>query len=233
MKNTIIKFLKNPFLEWVLYLFRSTILELRYRNLSIGYMSKAINVEFGINNTISEKSELNNVKLGDYSYIGNNSYIKNCTIGKYCSIANNCVIGLGIHPVNLNVSTHPYFYSTLNNRYSNSLLLNVFIDEHRLIKIGNDVWIGHGAIILDGVTISDGSVIGAGALVNKDVLPYSIVAGVPAKHIKYRFNNEERQILIKFKWWEKNINWINENAFSFSNINDFIEVIKSSKNYDE
>ena len=98
-----------------------------------------------------------------------------------------------------------------------------FADEENRISviIGNDVWIGSNASIMEGVTIGDGAVIAANALVTKDVKPYEIVAGVPAKNMKWRFNEDEREFLERFKWFEKPESWIKENAFKFKDIKGF------------
>jgi serine acetyltransferase len=91
------------------------------------------------------------------------------------------------------------------------------------IKIGNDVWIGHGAKIIEGTTIHDGAVILAGALVTKDVKPYEVVGGFPAKTIKYRFTPEEVKILTELKLWDKGFEWLKKNHQYLSDKNVFFE----------
>ena len=108
--------------------------------------------------------------------------------------------GLGRHPVHF-VSLHPVFYSKLSQAGVTFSDRNYF-EELLPVTIGNDVWIGAGAIILDGVTIGDGAVIAAGAVVVRDVEPYSIVGGVPAKLIRNRFNEETMRLLFQIKWWD-------------------------------
>lgn len=130
---------------------------------------------------------LRNVQLGDHSYFAMNAHAANVTIGKFCSIGPNFCCGLGIHPTN-GISTSPYFYHGK-------------IAEHKLITIGNDVFIGANVTILDGVTIADGAVIAAGAVVTKDVPPYAIVGGVPAEVKKYRFDEPTIQKLLERQWW--------------------------------
>jgi acetyltransferase-like isoleucine patch superfamily enzyme len=142
---------------------------------------------------------LNNVKLGDYSYISKNSNLTNTTIGKFCSIGPNFNSGLGLHPTN-GISTSPMFYSTLKQNGFSLVNKNAF-EETKPITIGNDVYIGANVTILDGIRIADGAVIGAGAIVTKDIPPYAISVGIPAKVFKYRFNDETIDKLLKRQWW--------------------------------
>lgn len=158
---------------------------------------------------ISDKSKvlrgckLSNVNVGDYSYISKGSDINNCKIGRYCSIAPYVKIGFGIHPTNY-LSTSPIFYNN-NNVFGFSINHDKEFKEFKETNIGNDVWIGLNAIIIDGIKIGDGSIIGAGAVVTKDVEPYSIVGGVPAKLIRYRFNEEKIKRLLDTRWWDYEI----------------------------
>jgi len=89
--------------------------------------------------------------------------------------------------------------------------------------IGNDVWIGTNAIIMDDITIGDGAIIGAGTIVTKDVKPYSIVVGNPAKHLRFRFEEDEINFLLEFKWWDKDLTWIEENYTKFHDIKSFVK----------
>lgn len=140
-----------------------------------------------------------NVNLKEYSRIGYNCNISNCTIGKFSAIGRNCNIGLGRHPTDL-LSTRNLFYK--KEKLSPHWAKPISFNESLPISIGNDVWIGINTIILDGVTISDGAIVAAGSVVTKDVPPYAIVGGTPAKIIKYRFDEETIQKLIKLRWWE-------------------------------
>ncbi|PAE38191.1 hypothetical protein CHI06_18905 [Bacillus sp. 7884-1] len=136
-------------------------------------------------------------ELGDYSYINTGTLVGEGTkIGKYCSISYYCQIGLYGHPVNF-ISTHPSTYGK-NNIFAEGEI--DFIDKEPPI-IGNDVWIGGNAVVMRGVNIGDGAIVAAGAVVTKDVPDYSIVAGVPAKVIKMRFEDEKVNFLKKLKWW--------------------------------
>ena len=140
------------------------------------------------------------VQVGKGTYIGRHSIISNTNIGKYCSIGPNLICGYGIHPTN-GISTSPSFYSS---DPQNGLIFCTKnkIDERKTINIGNDVFIGVNVTILDGVNIGDGAVIGAGAVVNKDIPPYAVAVGVPAKIAKYRFDEDTIKKLLEIKWWD-------------------------------
>lgn len=159
--------------------------------------------------------------MGYGSYISQNSSIFG-NIGRFTSIAPNVQVNGGTHPYTYPyVSTSPMFYSTRKQTGINWVEEQKFQEfkfvENEVIqvKIGNDCWIGQNVFIVGGVTIHDGAVILAGAVVTKDVPPFSIVGGVPAKIIKYRFSEEDVDILLKSKWWEKDINDIKENKELF------------------
>jgi acetyltransferase-like isoleucine patch superfamily enzyme len=153
---------------------------------------------------------VNNSVIDSYTYLGKSCLVQNTRIGKYCSIANEVMIGLGNHPLNL-LSTSPLFY-----RWENPLNIKLIKDdldiiEYKPITIGNDVWIGARSIIMDGISIGHGAVIAANSVVTKDIPPYAIVAGVPSKIIKYRFEEKEIAELIESKWWEKRLQDIIKN----------------------
>ncbi len=137
--------------------------------------------------------------LGRYSYIGYDSQVTNCEIGQFCSIAGGCIIGSAEHPTSW-VSTSPVFegvaHSGPRKRFAHHTL-----PESKRTFIGNDVWIGARVTIKAGVKIADGAVIGSGAVVTKDIPPYAIVAGVPARILKYRFPEDVIEKLLKFQWW--------------------------------
>ena len=167
--------------------------------------------------------------MGLGSYIGGDSRIC-ASIGRFCSIADKVCVVNGNHPVTGFVSTHSAFFSTTNNVdlsfvNENSFEELKFADSEKglEIKIGNDVWIGHGVTILAGVRIGDGAIIAAGAVVTKDVEPYSVVGGVPAKHIKYRFSAEQIDFLTAFRWWDKSLDWLAKNAVKMQNIETFMK----------
>jgi len=179
--------------------------------------------------TISSKSKikrfvlLRNVELNEYSYIGSRTKILNTKIGKYCSIGPDCRIGLAKHPLNF-ISTSPIFYSDKNPFNKKWVKYNNYEEEKRII-IGNDVWIGSNVIVKGGIKIGNGAVIGAGAVVTKEVSPYSIVAGVPAKLIKKRFDEKTIKQLEKVKWWNWSEEKMKENKDLFLNNELFFKKI--------
>lgn len=195
----------------------------RHKNLKIGYMTSTSDCVFGHYNTIQNYVAISNVEIGDYSYIGRGSRIGNTKIGKFCSIGPDVKCGLGRHPSQNFVSTHPIFFST-RKQAQVSFADKEYFEEFLRIDIGNDVWIGTNAVILDGIKIGDGAIVAACSVVTKDVPPYAIVAGAPAKLIRYRFNSEEIHYLLKHKWWDRDPAWIKENYRSFHDIKQFINV---------
>jgi acetyltransferase-like isoleucine patch superfamily enzyme len=147
-------------------------------------------------------SIINNTTIASYSYIGKDCKVQNAIIGSFCSIADGVLIGLGKHP------QHLFSTSTILYRKSNTLEVELIdedlvFEEYENITIGNDVWIGTRAIILDGTKIGHGAIVAANSVVTKDIPPYAIVAGIPAKVIKYRFEQDKIEKLLKLEWW----NW--------------------------
>lgn len=151
--------------------------------------------------------------IGEYSYIGKNCSLRNVRIGKFCSIANEVLLGLGSHPLE-HFSTSTLFYRRRNTLGIQLIDQDLDFDEYKEIEIGNDVWIGTRAMILDGVKIGHGAVIAANAVVTKDVPPYAVVGGVPAKIIKYRFGEDRIKELLALEWWDWDIQTIKERMIS-------------------
>ncbi|MGX9519172.1 CatB-related O-acetyltransferase [Vibrio mediterranei] len=128
--------------------------------------------------------------IGSYTYIGRSCTISKANIGNYCSIANNVSIGQGEHSLE-KISTSSIFYKDAYN-----------VLTANECTISHDVWIGVDAIILRGVMIGTGAVIGANSVVTKDVPPFAVVVGSPAKIIKYRFKEEKIETILKSRWWD-------------------------------
>lgn len=177
----------------------------------------------GYKSMIRKGSEVSSsVQLGDYSYIsGPGSYVEDAIIGKYCSIARQVVIGVSGHNYEW-VTTSPIITTP-----SYSVISEEIKEPQRSRPIiGNDVWIGMNSIIMRGVTIGDGAVIAAGSVVTKDVAPYAIVGGNPAKLIKYRFSEDQITKLLEIKWWDWSIDKIRDHTALFYNIEAFVKFDK-------
>lgn len=160
-------------------------------------------VVVGLRCEILQNSAIEYTTLGDASYIGPNCMVGDAVIGKFCAIAASVRIGAPNHPMDrpsLHRFTYcPEYYSADVERDA-----GFFVDRHAdRVTIGNDVWMGHGVIVLPGVTVGDGAVLAAGAVVTKDVQPYTIVGGVPAKPIRARLPAEIAARLQRMAWW----NW--------------------------
>ena len=148
-------------------------------------------------------------------------------IGAFCSIGKNVVIGHGKHPINY-LSTSPYLYfDELGFKKSKQISHEEFWDLEP-VEIGNDVWIGEGVFIKNGIKVGDGSVIGARAVVTKDVPPYAIVAGCPAKILKYRFDEKTIKELLELRWWELSDNIIKQ--IPYDNINKAMDFLRKVRN---
>jgi len=151
---------------------------------------------------VAERVQMAECELGDYSYVERGVEAIYTKVGKFCAIAANTRINALAHPVD-RISQHKITYRP------NEYFLYAKIDKDfrearrsRVVEIGHDVWIGHGAIIMPGLKIGHGAVVAAGAVVTKDVEPYAIVAGVPAKRIKWRFAKSIRERIIALAWWD-------------------------------
>ena len=148
--------------------------------------------------------------LGDYSYLGENCEVADAVIGKFTAIANSVRIGAPNHPMD-RPSQHRFTYCPEYYEASATRDHGFFADRRAAkAMIGNDCWIGHGAIILPGVTVDDGAVIAAGAVVSRNVPPYTVVGGVPARPIRERFSRDIAQRLLRIAWW----NWPDEMLFA-------------------
>lgn len=209
---------------------------LKYPYLKIKFGKKVkfdFSVDFGKNtlfegmNFLASGTQFSG-EIGFGSYIAKESRIRG-KIGRYTSIGSFVICNPGIHPYEVFVSTSPVFYSVTKNKLGGSFTNTQYFEENRYadkinrysVIIGNDCWIGDGVFITGGVKIGDGAVVLAHAVVTKDVPPFAIVGGVPAKVIKYRFDEKTITFLNEFKWWEKNESWLKENLDLMLNIDLF------------
>lgn len=147
---------------------------------------------------IQRRANVRYSSVGRYTYISANASAIHTKIGDFCSVASGVAIGGGSHDITA-VSTSPVFSKGRN--IFNKNFASAEYDPYKETVIGNDVWIGNRAIILQGVTVGNGAVIGAGSVVTKDVPPYTVVAGNPAREIKKRFDEETIDKLLKLEWW--------------------------------
>lgn len=180
-------------------------------------------------NTIGDNSSFSG-KMGYGTYICNDcSIIGN--IGRFSSIAAEVGNSLGVHPfLSPYVSTSPMFFSLRKQTGETFARKQLYEELKDPIEIGHDCWIGQRAFIVGGIKIGTGAVVLAGAIVTKDVPPYAIVGGVPAKVLKYRYDEETISFLLSSEWWNKPIDWLRDNYELFSDIEKFKLLINEGIN---
>lgn len=174
-----------------------------------------------------------NCQIGRGTYIMDGCWFQNCQIGRYCSIASEVkMVARRGHPTRGFVSTSPAFHLA-------EALVETYVSENAYdpyeragegekqwdAVIGNDVWIGTRTMLIGGIHVGDGAIIGAGSVVTKDVPPYAVVAGSPAKIIRYRFEEEQIEALQAVKWWNREESWIREHAESFRDVDAFLQML--------
>ncbi len=173
---------------------------------------------------IESGSNIVNVTMDKHSFCGYNCEIVNCKIGSFVSIANGVIIGGGMHPLQWSAMS-PVFYKgrdSVKTKFSEHPR-----EEVKTTIIGHDIWIGQNALIKQGVTIGTGAVVGMGSVVTKDVPPYAIVGGNPARIIRMRFDEKTSVALLKSEWWKLPESKLKKAAKDIIKPTVFLKKIKS------
>ena len=206
-------------LRSIFYCIKALLININCKKIKVSLSARIRNRKsFDGFNKVGKKSYLKG-HLGKYSYIGQNCEIYG-SVGKFCSISNNVKCVVGKHPLEF-VSTSPSFYSKLKSNNITFCKKEEYNGIEEGVIIGNDVWIGENVLIKGGVKIGDGAVIAMGSVVVKDVEPYSILGGNPAKLIRMRFDDETIARVKQSEWWNKDILYFKEHQKEFLNPTTF------------
>ena len=190
----------------------------------IGKQTEMKDTKLGEYVEIGEQNHLDNVTVGAYSYTGQYCFIQNSQLGKFISMAAMVRVGPTNHPYE-RPSQHIFTYNGEGFGFPAKDQEFLAKRKQKVTTIGNDVWIGHGVVIQAGVKVGDGAVIASNAVVTKDVPDYAIVGGVPAKTIKYRFEEETIAALKRIQWWNWSRARLEEHYLDFRKpISEFIEI---------
>jgi phosphonate metabolism protein (transferase hexapeptide repeat family) len=168
---------------------------------SIDPTARVRDCTFGIYTEVGARTTMAEVEFGDYSYVVHDSQIIYATIGRFCSIASHTRINPGNHPLERVALSHVTYRASAYGLGPDEPGFFDWRRSHR-VTLGHDVWLGHGVIVLPGVAIGTGAAIGAGAVVTKDIPPFAVAVGNPARVIRFRFPEAVRDSLLRIAWWD-------------------------------
>lgn len=186
-------------------------------------IASTANVQFsklGFYSRVKDYTEVRDTELGDYSYISQFSIVNKTKIGRFTSIASGCYIGLWEHDTE--VSTHSFYRYESSGGFVSGF--KNYKSDYIWTHVGSDVWIGANTVILKGVKIGDGAIIGAGSVVVRDVEPYAIVVGSPARELRKRIPEDEIRYMLAVKWWDlpRNVLQALVDLGAFESMHDFL-----------
>ncbi len=195
--------IKNRFIDWKRFKKQTKSLKKKHSFVAPG---SSVNGTVISEYVYLNKGNYDGAIVGKGTYTGGGNVFCACKIGKFCSISPGVHAITAAHPVSF-VSTYPGLYNARDRflkKYNNSLRYErvPFTSSGYLVDIGNDVWLGENVTLMPGISVGDGAVVGAGAVVTKNVPAYAIVAGVPARIIRFRFSPEDIEFLLQVQWWE-------------------------------
>lgn len=197
---------------------------------TIGMGTVVVDSDMESNIFIGDNCRVKDSSIGRRSYLNSDTSLNSASLGCFSSIGSQVVVGVGSHPTNY-VSTHPAFYS--NNKSFETFADKMYCEEYFRIAIGNDVWIGSNSTIMGNVNIGDGAIIAYGAIVTKNIPPYAIVGGGPARVIKYRFDELTINRLLEIKWWQLSDVFLKKHFKLMHNPKLIIDFYDSNKEYVE
>lgn len=200
--------------------------QLKYRHSSIGDYTRITGSVLGEHTSIGAFVRIHESSLGRYTFVRDRAEISRAHIGSFCSLAPGVSIGVGQHPLEDTISTHPAFYERCP-RLGWTFVTKQLHEPLRTTHIGHDVWIGQNAIIKSGITIGSGAVVGAGAVVTRDVPPFAIVVGVPAKILRMRLTSSQIDAILNNPWWNRSDSWLREHFDALRSITSYFCFMNS------